>query len=200
MTQKLDPPSDPFPSAQAENILKASGDLDILKEHTELHLPGGQILRIPTSFLIKHPEPETAQSAATPDGAPESPVVIPVIEEQLNVSKRTVVTGKVLLEKHIQQYEETVDIPLASRTFDVERIHLNRPVPAPPPVRQEGDTTIYSLVEEQLVVTTQYILKGEVRVTQRDGERHDIRTVTLNREVLTVTRSPVGPAPEVPQS
>jgi len=131
--------------------------------------------------------------AAQEDRMGAEPVMIPVIEEQLAVGKRTVVTGTVLLEKQTQEYHETLDVPLAVRTFDIERVVLNQPVDSAPAVRKEGDTTIYPVVEEQLVLTTQLVLKEEVRVTRRDTERRDTRTVTLKRESLTVTRKP---APE----
>ncbi len=119
-------------------------------------------------------------------------VSIPLVEERLEVGTRTVATGTVTLRKRLEEYEETLNIPLAARTFDVERVVLNRPVEKAPEVRVEGDTTIYSLVEEQLVITTQLILKEEVRVTRRDTERHDTRTVTLTREHLDVTRTPAA--------
>ena len=182
----------------ADNILTATGDLDAARIYTELRLSNGQALRVPTSFFFQSTPPrlpalDTAQqlsrhteSSATPD-----PVLIPIVEEQLNVGKRTVATGTVRLEKRVQEYRETLDVPLAVRTFDVERFVLNQPVDVPPPVRHEGDTTIYSLVEEQLVLTTQLILKEEVRVTQRDTERRDTRTVTLKRDTVEVIRSPV---------
>jgi uncharacterized protein (TIGR02271 family) len=84
-----------------------------------------------------------------------------------------------------------LDEPLAIRTFDVERITINQVVDAPPEVRQEGDTTIYPLVEEQLVLTKQLILKQEVRVTKREGEKRDTQVVTLRREQLSVVRTPI---------
>ena len=65
----------------------------------------------------------------------------------------------------------------------------HQPVDAPPPVRQEGDTTVYSLVEEQLVLTKQLVLREELHVTRRDTERRDNRTVTLQRETIEVTRT-----------
>ncbi len=177
-----------------DNVLTASGELDARRTQTELRFPGGQVLRVPTAFLLKQAGRVRAESfAAQEDRMGAEPVTIPVIEEQLAVGKRTVVTGTVLLERQTQEYHETLDVPLAVRTFDIERVVLNQPVDSPPAVRQEGDTTVYPLVEEQLVLTTQLVLKEEVRVTRRDTERRDTRTVTLKRESLTVTRKP---APE----
>ena len=173
---------------ESGNILLVSGELDARRELTELHLAGGQILRIPTALLLRdngQPEQVTLTEANT-----EQARVLPVVEEQLQVGKRTVVTGTVRLEKQVQEYNEELDVPLAIRTFDLERVVLNQPVETAPPVRQEGETTIYPLVEEQMVLTKQLILKEELRVTRRDTERRDNRTVTLRRETMVVTRTP----------
>ncbi len=175
----------------SDNVLTVSGSLDSQRAQTELHLPGGQVVRIPTLLLT---QPSTSASgfdslAQADLRTVDDKIVIPVIEEHLQIGKRTVATGKILLEKQVQEFQQTLDVPLAVRTFDVERVVLNHPIDGPPPVRQEGDTTIYPVVEEQLILTTQLILKEEVRVTRRDTERRDTRTVTLQRESVTVTRS-----------
>lgn len=115
-------------------------------------------------------------------------VLVPLVEERLSVARRVVETGKVRLRKIVQTYEEALDEPLAVRTFDIERVILNKPVDAPPAIRQEGETTIYSLVEEQMVLTKQLVLTEEVRVTRRDTERRDTQKITLTREHLSVER------------
>ena len=114
--------------------------------------------------------------------------VIPLIEEQLLVGKQTVETGKVRLIKSVQEHQQALDEPLAVRTFDIERIILNHPVDAAPGIRHEGEVTIYPVVEEQLVLTKQLILREEIRVTQRDTERRDNQVVTLRREHLLIER------------
>jgi stress response protein YsnF len=50
---------------------------------------------------------------------------------------------------------------------------IGRPVDAMPPVRQEGDTTIMSVVEETIVVERHLFLKEEVQIRRlRVSERH----------------------------
>lgn len=192
----------PFPREQGrpptDNILSVSGDIDAEKQQTELRLANGQVLRVPTALLL---QPQHAGSsfdslAGEEPGEFEDRMVIPVIEEQLEIGKRTVVTGKVRIERQVEEYEEGLDVPLAVRTFEVERVVLNQPVAEAPPIRQEGDTTVYPVVEEQLVLTTQLVLKEEVRVTRRDTERRDNRVVALRRESITVTRSPAEDEPQ----
>ena len=127
----------------------------------------------------------------------EESVTIPLIEEHLVLEKRIVETGKVRLHKTVETFEEQLNEPLAVRTFDIERVVLNKVIDAAPDIRQEGETTIYPLVEERLVLTRQLVLKEEVRVTRRLTERRDQQVVTLHREHMTVERVPVesaGPA------
>ena len=173
----------------ADNLLTASGVLDATKEQTLLQLPNGQRIRLATAMLLREEALAPGLDAEPAFFAEAELRTIPLVEERLEVSKRIVATGKVILEKQVHEYRETLDVPLAIRTFDVERVVLNQPVETAPAVRQEGMTTIYPLVEEQLVLTTQLVLKEELRVTQRDTERRDDRTVTLHRESMTVTRS-----------
>ncbi len=186
------------------NILLAEGWLDAAKERTELRLEDGRVVSIPTALLLAAAEAgERGRSAAgeqagagAGEGAGEigagEGMTIPVVEERLVVGRKVMPTARVLLEKHVHEYEETLDIPLAVRTFDIERVVMNEPVATAPGVRVEGETTIYPIVEEQLVVTSQLILKEELRVTRRDTERRDQRTVTLKRESVTVVREPTG--------
>ena len=172
------------------NRFTATEAFDSTRPDTELQLPDGRLLRVPTALLLEQfsvADPLDTDPQVILDG--DEPIVIPVVEEQLHVGKRSVVTGTVRLDKHVGVYEEALDIPLAVRSFDVERVVLNQPVEAAPPVRQEGDTTIYPLVEEQLILTKQLILREELRVTRRDTERRDTRTVSLHREFIEVTRA-----------
>jgi uncharacterized protein (TIGR02271 family) len=157
-------------------------------------MPDGRVIRVLTTLLAPPPietDPLETGSLPTVVSNKAEGVTIPVLEERLLVSKRTVPTGKVQLKKTVETYQEALDEPLAIWTFDVERISLNQVVDAWPPVRLEGETTIYPLVEEQLVLTKQLILKEEVRVTKRVGEKRDTQSVTLRREQLSVVRTPI---------
>ncbi len=180
---------DPFdPKRIDENLLQTTGTLDMSKKRTALRLPDGGIVHIATALLMDQTRRSEIPASDAPD--PSGEIVIPLVEERLEIEKKLVQTGRVTLEKKIQSYEETLDVPLVGRSFEIERVVLNQPVDRAPAVRQEGLTTIYPLVEEQLVITTQLILKEELRVTQHDTERRDTRTVTLKRESIDVTRTP----------
>ena len=120
-------------------------------------------------------------------------VRIPITEEQLQVSRQTVETGRVRLAKTVHETDETVTVPLLHETYTVERIALNQYVDEPPATRQEGETTIYPVVNEVLVVQKRLVLIEEIRVTRLQAQVEDTQTMPLRREEITVERTPINP-------
>ncbi|WP_419805491.1 YsnF/AvaK domain-containing protein [Terriglobus sp.] len=193
--------------AASVNVLRTSGRLDPTAPLTELQLEDGTVLRLPTALLQERQRIAALSASDAPADATDASytgtagraatepgrTVIPVMQEELHVTTRTLSTGTVRLDKTVQTYQTALDEPLAVRTYDIERVVLNQPIDAAPGTRQEGDTTIYPVVEEQAIVTKQLILREEIRVTRRDTERRDQQTVTLRREHVEITRNPNDP-------
>lgn len=159
-------------------ISSRSGVLDMTTPETEILLNNGETLRVPTNRLARNSDGSYSLEEVT----------LPVIEEVVEVNKRVVPTGAVRIHKTTSAREETVDVPLYSETFDVRHVPLNRVIDGPAPIRQEGDTIIYPVVEEVLVVSKQLILREEVHVTRRVSESHRPERVQLLREEITVER------------
>ena len=119
--------------------------------------------------------------------------VIPVVEEQAVILKRKKLTGGVRVRTVVREEEDVVDEPLTTEDVDIERVPLDRWVDGPVPVRQEGDTTILTLIEEVVVVEKRLRAVEEVRVTKRQSVRHEPQTVTLRREEAVTERlDPAG--------
>ena len=118
---------------------------------------------------------------------------IPLIDEQVAVTTQPVETGRVTLIKTVHETQETVTIPLQQEEYIVERTALNQYVDEMPMSRQEGDTTIYSVVKEVLVVQKRLLLVEEIRVTRQQTHREETQTVLLRREEITLTRTPTDP-------
>ena len=119
----------------------------------------------------------------------EEDVVVPLVEESVEVAKRVVESGKVRVRKTVKTTEQIVDEPVMREEVTVERVVLNRPIDAPVGPRQEGDTLIVPLLEEILVVEKRLILREEVRITRRKVEERSQQTVTLRSEQAEVERS-----------
>lgn len=118
----------------------------------------------------------------------EGLLTISLIEEQLQVSKARIETGRVHLTKTVEQREEIVSTPLLHHTVTVERVPVGRYVDVAPAARQEGNTTIYPVLEEVIVVEKRLMLIEEIRVTNQQQQTFDEQTVTLRREAITVAR------------
>lgn len=123
-----------------------------------------------------------------PDDSLLDTVVVPVIVEQLHIDKQMVETGRVRLVKTVHQDEQTITIPILREEVSVERVALNQYVDEPPLTRQEGDTTIYSVLKEVVVTEKRLLLVEEIRVTKRQVETQETQSVTLRREEVNVER------------
>jgi uncharacterized protein (TIGR02271 family) len=121
-------------------------------------------------------------------GRPTDKEVVPVVEETAVVRKERVATETVRLRKRVHEDEEVLDVPVQTETIEVERVPVGRWLDAPADVRHEGDTTVYPVVEEVLVVEKRLRLVEEVRVTRRQETRHVQERVGLRREEIVVER------------
>ena len=120
--------------------------------------------------------------------------VVPVVEETAVVRKERVVTETVRLRKRVREEEEVLDVPVQTEAIEVERVPVGRWLDAPAEVRREGDTTVYPVVEEVLVVEKRLRLVEEVRVTRRQETRRVQERVGLRREEIVVERDAAAPS------
>jgi uncharacterized protein (TIGR02271 family) len=116
-------------------------------------------------------------------------LVIPVVEERLEVSRERVETGRVRISKSVEAREVVVDDPLKRETVRVEHVPINQVVTGDlPQVREEGDVTVIPILEERVVTRTELVLVEEVRIHRDHSEYHDPQRVTLRKEVVAVER------------
>ena len=120
---------------------------------------------------------------------------VPVVEETAVVRKERVAAETVRLHKRVHEDEEVLDVPVQIEAIEVERVPVGRWIDAPAEVRREGDTTVYPVVEEVLVVEKRLRLVEEVRVSRRQETRRVQERVGLRREEVVVEReaAPQGP-------
>ncbi len=113
-------------------------------------------------------------------------ITVPVIEEQIKVSKKIVETGRVQLSKQITEEEEIASIPLIHEEISVEHIPINQMVEVAPSIRYEGDTMIIPILREVAVVEKRIVLVEELRVTKKQIQTESAEKVTLRKETITV--------------
>jgi uncharacterized protein (TIGR02271 family) len=118
--------------------------------------------------------------------------VIPLVEERAVILKRKKLTGGLRVRTVVRESEEVIDQPLTTDEIEVERVPVDRWVEAPVPIRQEGETTIITLLEEVTVVEKRLRATEEVRITRRRTTRQAAQHVTLRREEALVERLEVA--------
>ena len=112
----------------------------------------------------------------------------PLYAEDLTVSKRQIAGDMVQVSTVTRENESFVDETLNHERVQIDRIPIGRQVDAVPPVRQEGDTTILSVVEETIVVERRLILKEEIHIRRLHvSERHQ-EAVILRKQEAVITR------------
>lgn len=113
---------------------------------------------------------------------------ISVVKEEMTINKKKKITGAVRLETIVHKDEMTVDEPLRVEEIHVERVPVDRWVDGPVAVRQEGDTTVVSVLAEVTVVEKRLKVVEEVRLTKRTTTRRSPERVVLRREEAIVER------------
>ncbi|MBC6606555.1 YsnF/AvaK domain-containing protein [Hymenobacter sp. BT188] len=118
------------------------------------------------------------------------------MEEQLQIGKDVVETGRIRVSKTVHEEQQVVDVPIIQEEVNVKRVAINQYVATPPAVRYEGDTMIMPILREVLVVEKRLLLVEEVRITKHQTETRAPQQVTLRKEEIYLQR--VAPNPTSP--
>lgn len=111
-----------------------------------------------------------------------------MIEEYLQVDKQWDEAGVVELRKTIKTRAETVPVDLAHEELHIEHVPVNRALgygeEARP--RQEGDTFIIPIIEEEIVVTKRQVIREEVHIRKKQVVIQQQVSDTVKSEHLDV--------------
>jgi uncharacterized protein (TIGR02271 family) len=113
---------------------------------------------------------------------------IELAEEELRVGKREVERGRVVVRTRVEDRDEIAEAALRQEDVTVERVPIGRPVEAAPQVREEDGVLIVPVLEERLVVTTELVLKEEIRITKKSRTEMVREPVRLRSERVEVER------------
>ncbi len=131
---------------------------------------------------------------------PEREETIPLAEERIEVGKREVERGRVVVRTRVEERDETAEAALQQEEVSVERVSRGVPVETPPLVREEDGVLIVPVLEERLVVRTELVLKEEIRIIKRSRTEVVREPVRLRSERAEVERlegrGPSRPDPE----
>ncbi len=128
------------------------------------------------------------QPPADSSGPPVE-TTIPVTEEQVEIHRRTVDSGRaVRLRKHVDEESVRAELPLVREMVEVERVAIGRVIDSAPPVRHEGEVMVVPVIEERLVTRKELVLVEEIRLTRRREESKSQEDFTVRRERVVVER------------
>lgn len=117
---------------------------------------------------------------------------VPIVEERPVITKRETPVERVRVHTAAESHETLVTGEVWTEALEIERRPVERPVPEAPAVREEGDATIISIVEERAVITKQLFVVEELVVRRRaTAERFQV-PVTLRRTTAQVERDAIS--------
>ena len=126
--------------------------------------------------------------AGRPDARPPEGRVLPIVEETLAVGRRSVPTGRVRVSTVTETVEAVLEAVVATSDVEVTRVPVGREIETMPEVRTEGDVMIVPLVEEVPVVVTRLVLREEIHIKRRRGEKTLRMPVQLLKQRAEITR------------
>lgn len=121
---------------------------------------------------------------------------IPIIEESVTIDKVRVQTDAVRVETSVEKRDVVVEDTIRREVLNIKRIAMDQRVDVAPPPREDGETTIISVVEERAVVVKQLFVIEEVHVTREQTQAAVAIPVTLRKTVARVDRPAVSAATE----
>ena len=119
--------------------------------------------------------------------------VIPLVQEDIVISKHEVETGRVRVRTEVQWHTEHARADLFRNHVEVERVPVGREIEAVPPVREDGDMVIIPVVEEVLVVEKRLVLKEEIRLKRTRTVEQIDEPVRLRVMEAVVERDELSP-------
>jgi len=172
----------------------------------DIRLDDGRLVELPAALLRRRDDgdydldlsaadlPGTGPSelaGTRPDlESDEADLIVPVVAEEVQVGKRRVVTGRIVVRKTVHVDEQIVAEKTYREEADVTRVPVGRLVDAAVPTRHEGDLTIIPLYEEVIVVEKRLRLREELHIRTRRVEETKPERVTVRREEVEVERIP----------
>ncbi len=125
-----------------------------------------------------------AGMAGTAETLDQREIVVPIVEERLDVSKRQVELGEVVIGREVVERQETVPVDVAHEEVRVERRAVSREA-SPEDLRlaageglaqlETGGSVIVPIIEEVVEVRKRMIVREELVITkQRITERHEV--------------------------
>jgi stress response protein YsnF len=113
---------------------------------------------------------------------------IPLQSEEVTVSRHEVAGDTVRIGTVTREHIHQIDESLTHTRVNIERVPVGRLIDSVPPIREEGDTTVLSVVEEVIVIERRLILKEEVRIRRVQVAERYQDIVAVRHQDVTINR------------
>jgi len=118
----------------------------------------------------------------------ENTASLNVLQEQVDIDKKLIESGKVYIHKKVHETDEEISVPVSHETVTINKVPVNKYVDVAPLVRNEGNTTIIPVIKEVLVIEKKLLLVEEVHVIKQIIEKTEEHTIPLRKEEIEVER------------
>jgi stress response protein YsnF len=127
--------------------------------------------------------------ASSKQGVTEpSSSVVPVVAEEIHLTKREVTTGEVRVRTTTHVVEELAQADLKQHHVVVTRVPIDRVVDQIPTIRIDDGVTIVPVVEEVLFVEKRLVLKEEMHIRRSVETERVAVPVSLRKQEAVVER------------
>jgi len=109
-----------------------------------------------------------------------------VLQEQVNIDKKIVESGKVVIHKKVHKEDKDVEVPVSHEEVEIKKVTINKYVTEAPDVRYEGNTTIIPVIKEVAVIEKKLLLVEEIHVIKHVVEQTEEHVVPLRKEEIQV--------------
>ncbi|WP_130835801.1 YsnF/AvaK domain-containing protein [[Erwinia] mediterraneensis] len=117
--------------------------------------------------------------------------VLKLAEEQISLSKKRVVDGRVTVTRSTTQHDEVINTFLNHERVEVERIEKSQPVETMPEIREENGVLIVPVVEEEIEIVRKLVLREELHIRKIGQQVPFQEVVTLRKQHAKIEREEV---------
>ncbi|MBS6058845.1 DUF2382 domain-containing protein [Mixta calida] len=116
--------------------------------------------------------------------------IIPLAEEQAEVTTTRVVDRRIRIHRSTTTAEKLLETELWHEEVEIKHIEKNETLEEGyfPQVRQEGDVLIVPVIEEQVEIIRRHILKEEVHIHKLKKNEQFQQKVTLRSQEIEISK------------
>ncbi|AUY23981.1 MAG: DUF2382 domain-containing protein [Mixta calida] len=116
--------------------------------------------------------------------------IIPLAEEQAEVTTTRVVDRRIRIHRSTTTAEKLLETELWHEEVEIKHIEKNETLEEGyfPQVRQEGDVLVVPVIEEQVEIIRRHILKEEVHIHKLKKNEQFQQKVTLRSQEIEISK------------